>query len=234
MPSSTGTSRSVSASSSSASGRSTPLSSVPPSGARTPSLPAKVPTTLLLSSEFVICAGCILFRHIPPNPLPLQVCLLRQPVRNEWLLPKGRKDRGESLECTALRETFEETGYPPVLLPVRMYTRAPDPTINLKDGAPGVLVEACKEPFASAIRYVGARNLKLVYWFIARVDDGPDVKWPREDDGEVKRVEDTMMDSECFESEWVNVKEAEDRLTFENDREIVRTAISLVTDTYIT
>lgn len=151
-------------------------------------------------------------------------------MRNEWLLPKGRKDRGESLQDTALRETFEETGFPPKLLPVRMYTRAPDPSVNLKDGAPGVIVGACTEPFANALRFVGPRNVKLVYWFVACVDE--DSKWKRDAEGDIARVEDTMTDSECFESEWVDAQAAEDRLTFENDREIVRTAIALVTDTY--
>jgi 8-oxo-dGTP pyrophosphatase MutT (NUDIX family) len=189
---------------------------------------------LLLSSEFVICAGCVLFRHIPPHARPLQVCLLHQPVRGVWVLSKGRKDRGESLEETALRETFEETGFPPKLLPVRMYTRAPVPEINLKDGAPGLVVDNCIEPFACALRYVGARNMKIVWWFLAQVDDGPQTTWILDEDHEVKRVEGTMTDSECFESEWVDARTAEDRLTFENDREILRTALALVADTYRT
>lgn len=216
-----------------------------------PALPAKYPTTQLLASEFVICAGCILFRHVPnyvpppttngtngavttPPKLPLQVCLLRHPLREEWLLPKGRKDRGESLEQTALRETFEETGFPPALLPVGMHTRAPDPTINLKDGPPGVFVAQCTEPFAGTARIVGPRNTKFTWWFTAIVDEA--ARWPRDADGEVARVEGTMTDSECFESEWVDADGpaggAEGRLTFENDRELVRQAVELVRETY--
>lgn len=155
-------------------------------------------------------------------------------MRGEWLLPKGRKDRGESLERTALRETFEETGFPPVLLPVGMHTRAPDPSTNLKDGPPGVFVEACTEPFAGVARVVGPRNTKFTWWFIAAVDDAQ--RWLRAEDGEVLRVEGTMTDSECFESEWVDVDGpcggAVGRLTFENDRELVRTAVELVRTTY--
>lgn len=210
--------------------------------APTAALPAKYPTTQLLSSEFVICAGCILFRHVPNHPAadaaptarkPLQVCLLRHPLRNEWLLPKGRKDRGESLEQTALRETFEETGFPPILLPVGMHTRAPDPAANLKDGPPGMFVPQCAEPFAGSVRQIAERNTKFTWWFTAIVDDAP--RWPRASDGEVARVDGTMTDSECFESEWVDVDGpdgAEGRVTYENDRELVRKAVELVRATY--
>ena len=30
--------------------------------------------------------------------------------RGEWVLPKGRVEKGESLEQTAIREVFEESG----------------------------------------------------------------------------------------------------------------------------
>lgn len=38
-----------------------------------------------------------------------KVCLLRK-YRGEWVLPKGRNEAGESLEETALREVYEESG----------------------------------------------------------------------------------------------------------------------------
>jgi len=42
-----------------------------------------------------------------------------------WFLPKGRKDVGESLEQTALREAYEESGYQVEFLPLYTPTRAP-------------------------------------------------------------------------------------------------------------
>lgn len=66
---------------------------------------ANTPTDVLMSNEFVICAGCILLRRWPT----LQVCILYQAKEDRYILPKGRKDRGESLEETALRETYEGT-----------------------------------------------------------------------------------------------------------------------------
>ena len=62
-----------------------------------------------LAGDFVMSAGSVLFRR-EADTGKLQVCLIYQPERNEWLLPKGRKDRGESIEAAAVRETYEECG----------------------------------------------------------------------------------------------------------------------------
>ncbi|MCL4384404.1 NUDIX domain-containing protein [Patescibacteria group bacterium] len=40
-----------------------------------------------------------------------KVYLLFKEATKEWLLPKGRQMPGETLEATAQREVFEETGY---------------------------------------------------------------------------------------------------------------------------
>lgn len=42
------------------------------------------------------------------QPSTRKVVLLYERRRNYWFLPKGRKDIGESLEQTALREAYEE------------------------------------------------------------------------------------------------------------------------------
>src|ERR1700733_15655642 len=97
---------------------------------------SKFPSAQISSSDFVITAGCILFRKSPTTN-GLQICLLHSPERDgkrgKWLLPKGRKDMGESIEAAAIRETFEETGYPCEFLPVRMPTRAPAPGVDVMD-----------------------------------------------------------------------------------------------------
>jgi hypothetical protein len=79
-------------------------------------------------------------------------------------------------------------------------------------------------------RHVGERNLKYIFWFVSCVDeDQVDIEaqsgdtasdsvpeqattkcarsrttWPRDENGEVKRVEGTQMDSERFDSQWVS------------------------------
>ena len=39
-----------------------------------------------------------------------QVCLVHRPRYDDWTLPKGKLDDGESFEDAALREVWEETG----------------------------------------------------------------------------------------------------------------------------
>ena len=38
------------------------------------------------------------------------VCIVHRPRYDDWTLPKGKLDRGESFEDAALREVYEETG----------------------------------------------------------------------------------------------------------------------------
>jgi 8-oxo-dGTP pyrophosphatase MutT (NUDIX family) len=52
-----------------------------------------------------------------------RVLLLRKRTRNEWVLPRGRVERGETLEAAALRETREETGYLNVRVLKKLGTR---------------------------------------------------------------------------------------------------------------
>ena len=82
--------------------------------------------SVFLTGDFVISAGCVLFRRSPNASRTLQICLIHA-SRARWLLPKGRKDVGESIDVTAARETYEETGYVCELVPVHMPTRAPIP-----------------------------------------------------------------------------------------------------------
>ena len=44
-----------------------------------------------------------------------QVLLVHRPRYDDWTLPKGKLDRGESFEDAALREVREETGFSCVL-----------------------------------------------------------------------------------------------------------------------
>lgn len=52
-------------------------------------------------------AGVVLLRQGPNGPL---VCVLHRPRQNDWSLPKGKLDPGESIVEAARRETIEETG----------------------------------------------------------------------------------------------------------------------------
>lgn len=133
-----------------------------------PGLPSKFASQLLFTPQFVLSAGTILFRFPKDASETLQICLLYHLRKTEYLLPKGRKDQREgSLGETAIRETYEETGYPCSLLPVTLFTRAPIPRVDIKDSKAGTPVENCCEAFAVTIRHVAEDDVKIIHWFIA-------------------------------------------------------------------
>ena len=54
-----------------------------------------------------VAAGGVVERVTPDG---VQVVIVRRTRYGDWVLPKGKPDRGETLEQTALREVKEETG----------------------------------------------------------------------------------------------------------------------------
>ncbi|KAH8113466.1 hypothetical protein DFH11DRAFT_1689589 [Phellopilus nigrolimitatus] len=175
---------------------------------------SKWPVTQLYSQEFVNCAGSVLFN--PPTVRnPLQICLLHHLRKDEWLLPKGRQDQGESLSEASLRETYEETGFVCTVLPINMETRSPSSGVDMKDRPH--FVRGCTEPFT--------RDIKFIWWFISRVASG-----------DAEKRSGTQMRSENFESVLYNVDvdvEDEEALNAAGrSSDIVKMAIRLVYGTY--
>jgi len=52
-------------------------------------------------------AGAVVHRAVPTG---LELVLVHRPKYDDWSLPKGKLDAGESWEAAALRELHEETG----------------------------------------------------------------------------------------------------------------------------
>ena len=182
------------------------------------------PTTQYLAGNFVISAGSVLFRRVQPIPVSasqsqtsastFEICILHQLTKDEWLLPKGRKDRGETLEQAAVRETYEETSYPCHLWPQRMPTRAPAPGVSNIHRTQ--IVDDITEPLAVTVRELGNGRTKLIFWYIALAEEG------------AEKVVGSQMEDENFESHFVDAATALRRLTFQGDRDIVQQAIDIV------
>jgi hypothetical protein len=73
---------------------------------------AAVPPSLWFASDFMLGAGMVIIQ-----PDTEKIVVIYDTKRKSWFLPKGRKDIGESLEQTALREAYEEVCmFPPFYL----------------------------------------------------------------------------------------------------------------------
>lgn len=169
-------------------------------------------TTQYASSDFVESCGGVLF-----SQATRKVCILHR--RNEYILPKGRRNVGESRARAAVREVCEETGVPCRLMRVALQSRAPSAEedtnapegVRTHEGVEG-------EPFMVTFREVGRGGMKLIWWYVLEVVD--------EDSGFWSRPE------EQFEIEWRGLEDVRQALTFQADREIVVEALAIVAETW--
>ncbi|GAQ07444.1 hypothetical protein ALT_4765 [Aspergillus lentulus] len=173
---------------------------------------SKYPTAQYTSEEFVESSGAILFDLSHETK---RVCLIHYTVKDEWLLAKGRRNCGESRLEAALREVQEETGYKCHVYPVTMSTRAPskNEADDVSDHAR--LYPGLSEPFMLTIRELNDKSeAKLIWWYIAAVDKSFKGSTPSAD--------------RDFRAEFFTYDEALQKLTFQDDRNVLTRAIALV------
>ncbi|EXL60596.1 hypothetical protein FOCG_03428 [Fusarium oxysporum f. sp. radicis-lycopersici 26381] len=167
-------------------------------------------TETFTSENFVESAGTILLRLSTH-----EICILHDIKRNEYILPKGRRNVGESRGDTAIRETTEETGISCRLLPINMKSRlCPSEETDVPDEA-RVFKDVC-EPISVQMRRIGEHEMKLIWWYVAAVNENKTI-------GKCENE---------FEVEWYGYEEVLEKLTFQNDRELVARAIKLVQSYY--
>ena len=89
----------------------------------------------------ILAAGGIVLRQGKVSPL---VAVVRLRKRNEWVLPKGKLDHGETPRAAARREVLEETGH-----------------------------EVSVHEFLGTLAYEVGRNSKIVHFWRMQADAGP-------------------------------------------------------------
>jgi 8-oxo-dGTP diphosphatase len=68
-------------------------------------------------SEAILAAGAVVWRPAPRQPDGVEVLMVHRPKYDDWSLPKGKREPGEHVLLTAVREVHEETSVRPVLGP---------------------------------------------------------------------------------------------------------------------
>ena len=86
----------------------------------------------VVAVEAVQAAGGVVWRRVPPGAV--EVLLVHRPKYDDWSLPKGKLDDGESHEAAALREVEEETG-----LRCRLGQELPSTSYTDRRGEPKVV-----------------------------------------------------------------------------------------------
>ncbi len=160
---------------------------------------------LHFSDAFAISCGTVTI-----NTERSKAVLIHSRKTGEYFLPKDRKNVGESLHQTALRETYEGTGIPVELLPVEMETLATAPSDTLASDPARYVTE----PIAVAQR-VTEGKLKKIFWYVAQGDSRK------------ARVEGTQQEDEDFDAVWVPFGEVASTLSFEDDRQVADRAVHL-------
>lgn len=166
------------------------------------------------STAFVESAGAIVFRLSTR-----EVCVLHLLERDEYVLAKGRRNCGESRHDAAIREIAEESGFSCRLLPLNMFTRAPPAVETEQLGDEARFYTGICEPFNLQLRRLEEGDVKLIWWYIAAVNEDQPF---RED----------LQEKEKFAVEFHSYTDVLEKLTFQMDRDMVRRAIEIVTDTY--
>lgn len=166
------------------------------------------------SEAFVESAGAVLFR-LASN----EICVLHLLERNEYVLAKGRRNCEESRQAAALREVTEETGYHCSLLPLNMNSRVTPASETEQPGDVARFYKNICEPFSLQIRHLSKDDVKLIWWFVASVQDE-------------KPIERNEVDNKKFEVEFYRYEKVLEILTYKMDRDVVKQAIELVTNTY--
>ena len=88
-------------------------------------LPAVMTAAQSAVSAVIQSAGAVIWRPAVGESAGIEVLLVHRPKYDDWSLPKGKREPGEHVLLTAVREVFEETSVRLVLGPQLRTTRYP-------------------------------------------------------------------------------------------------------------
>lgn len=181
-------------------------------------------TRQFASDAFVESCGAVLF-HVDDDHdhhHATRVCLVKLRSTGEWLLPKGRRNISESRRDAAVREIVEETGFPCQLFPVRMPTRACAPAAPADAPDVASVYDGIVEPFMCTVRELPlGKGIKIIWWYVGKLGDCS---------GTDHGLHPCGPGEPAFQAEFFPCDEAVRRLHFEQDREVLRRAVSIVED----
>ncbi|ROV94244.1 hypothetical protein VSDG_05716 [Cytospora chrysosperma] len=179
------------------------------------------------SKDFAICAGCVVFRGRGAGRGVL-VVHNKKYTEDIWQLPKGRRNIGEDLVQTALRETAEETGCDVEILTVNNPTRATRPQESAQDISPD---EAATEKESNIVRAPNMEPVALVSYVDPEPQEGEVpvnkvcfffVATPKDEEAPLRK--DRQDDVERLTPQWMPYAEAKEILTFKAEQRALELA----------
>ncbi|CAK5271517.1 unnamed protein product [Mycena citricolor] len=176
---------------------------------------APVENSSWASNNFLLGAGMVVLQ-----PSTMKVAIVYDSGRKTWFLPRGRKDIGESLEATALREAYEESGYQVEPLPLFTFSRQPAPpgkpdAGDIPNCEPIYVLTSYFRERRHRGGYVSPAGEYLTFWYAGQI--GPDA---------VHHENTGMPDEANFQTFLVDQNEARVRLV-SSESKIVEYAFAL-------
>jgi len=179
-----------------------------------------VPDSTWSSQNFTLSAGMVIIQ-----PSTHKIVVVYDTATKTWFFPRGRKDMNESLERTALREAFEESGYHAEFLPLLTPTRAPPPSDD-----PGAASRPNVEPIFFSTSHLRPRPGKpgwehgfdreyLTAWYVGQIPENA-----------VHYRGTGMADEQSYVSRLCTYRDAMEKV-WGKDREVLRYAWALYTST---
>ncbi|MFD6894316.1 NUDIX domain-containing protein [Rhodococcus sp. NPDC060086] len=171
-------------------------------------------TSSTSSPKDIFAAGTVLWR---PGRSGIEIALVHRPRYDDWTLPKGKLDPGETAIVAALRETEEETGFRAVLgrgLGRVVYPVSGTGASEATGKATGASEATGKATGASEATGKATSQRKLVDYWAARCESG-----------------EFVANEEVDVLRWVSPDAAFGELSYSMDHTVLRRFMELPADT---